>query len=206
MSSFSSLTVLISALISVLTGYVGALLSTSWQRRQDRRTYGLALLAEVRSIRRGLMRYQQQVERLLQAWPVDADERRCAEGRHLAWRHDTTVFVLSSARVGLFSPVLAVSIVEFYSRIRWLDNFARQANRTDISASDPHSERWLRQHLHAIRLVRRHSRLLSHALRRETPAMACDLVWTHRRRRLMRGRGTLRALHLHAPEGDGPPV
>lgn len=191
MSEISLPTVALSALVSVLTGYVGALLSTSWQRRQDRRTYGLALLAEVRSIRRGLLGYGQRLDLMLEDAFVSPEERRHVRNVLPYWRHDTSVFSLSSSRIGLFSPALAVAILEFYSRVRWLDTRATQAPDGETPAGEAQLRTWLGEHRRAVRHAQTHSRQISRALRRETPPTLQDALAMRRRRRLMHTRRAL---------------
>lgn len=176
MSDVSFATVALSALVSVLTGYVGAMLSTGWQRRQDQRIHGLALLAEIRAIQRGLVGYGRRLDLVARDGSVTEEERRHLRAVLPYWRHDTSVFSGSSARVGLFSPGTAIAILEFYSRVRWLDLRATHLPPGGTDAEEAHLLRWLAEHRASVASAVRLSRGLARALRRETPPTGREVV------------------------------
>jgi hypothetical protein len=189
-SEFSIATVLVSALVSIATGYIGALLSNGRLRRQDTRTYGLALMAEVKSVYRSLWRYQARIARL------DADRLAAAGdvGTALSlWRHDLSVFATNSGRIGLFSARTAVELIEFYHRIRWLEARAAVLAHEDPAGGVDRAA-WIAEQVKGVRLARQHGRYLSRLLRREIPATPGDLLHG-----LRRGRWTGRRLR---PKGD----
>jgi hypothetical protein len=176
--SFSLPTVLLSAFVSVATGYVGSLLSAGRLRQQDRRVYGLALLAEVKSIHRSLYRYQVRVTSTAAA-PAGFKDIRATLG---LWRQDLSVYANNSGHIGLFSARTAVEIIEFYHRVRWLElRIAELDGETE--PSEEMVARWMAAQAEALRLARQHSRYLSRLLRHEVPATAAE-----RARAIRRGR------------------
>lgn len=166
MINISITTIVVSAFVSIFTGFVGILLNGLRQRRQERRVYGLALLAEIKAIQRSLARYDRRMD-CYEPAPTMAVERLSHELK--LWRHDLSVYANNSGRIGLFSVRTAIEIIEFYHRVRWLDT-----RITDLEQfSEPEAERiqkWLVAHREAIRGTRLHARYLSKLLRREVPA------------------------------------
>jgi hypothetical protein len=174
----SYLTVLLSALLSVVTGFIGVLLSGGRQRRQERRIYGLALLAEIKSIQRSLMRYDRRVGAYAPGSGVAAEHLR----RELKlWRHDLSVYANNSGRIGLFSVRTATEIIEFYHRVRWLDTRIGDLDQFDDHDGD-RLARWLADHRETIRGAKLHARYLSRLLRREVPATWGETLRVVRRR------------------------
>ena len=160
--SFALTTILLSATVSIVTGFLGALLSTGWVRRQERRTYGLALLAEVKSIQRSLLSYLKRIEHA----DVGATTPERASGLRL-WRHDLAVFANNSGRIGLFSSRTAIELIEFYHQVRWLE--ARVAEIEADVPEDATFTRWLDGQRRAIHRTHQRSRYLSRLLHREIP-------------------------------------
>ncbi|MGU3362962.1 hypothetical protein ACLBWX_21815 [Methylobacterium sp. M6A4_1b] len=180
--SFALTTVLLSAMVSIVTGFLGALLSTGWVRRQERRTYGLALLAEVRSIQRSLLSYLKRIEYA----DVGARSPEYAASPRL-WRQDLAVFANNSGRIGLFSSRTAIELIEFYHQVRWLE--ARVAEIEADGLHDATFARWLEGQRQAIHRTHQRSRYLGRLLHREIPVslasgVCCGLL--RRRGRLVR--------------------
>ncbi|MGE7414449.1 hypothetical protein [Methylobacterium tarhaniae] len=185
MTDLAFTTVLLSAGISIVTGFLGALLSQGWVRRQERRTYGLALLAEIKSIQRSLLRYE---GRLNRAGTI-------VEGREAAalrlWRHDLAVFANNSGRIGLFSSRTAIELIEFYHQVRWLEE-----RGTELDASMARTNGlpdWLAGQREAIHRTRSRTRALTRSLRRELPPTLADGL-----RGLGRGAGRRRRARAEA--------
>lgn len=188
MPTVSLATVLVSALVSVVTGYIGALLNLSRQRRLERRVYGLALLAEVKAIQRGLLRYKARIER-----HGGADEPAGRLRHELAlWRHDLSVYANNSGRIGLFSVRTAIEVIEFYHRIRWLDVRIGELGGKDLASPEVFAE-WMADHRETVRRAQLHGRYLSRLLRREVPATFAEVASAVRsgriRRPALRARG-----------------
>jgi len=188
-TDFAFTTVLLSAGISIVTGFLGALLSQGWVRRQERRTYGLALLAEIKSIQRSLLRYEARLNRA----------GNSVEGREAAalrlWRHDLAVFANNTGRIGLFSSRSAIEIIEFYHQIRWLEE-----RGTELDASVARTNglpEWLAGQREAIRRTRSRTRALTRSLRRELPPTLADTL------RVL-GRGAGRRRRARAAAGGAP--
>jgi len=178
-------TVLLSAGVSVVTGFIGALLSASRQRLGERRIYGLALLAEVKSIRSGLVRFERRLTELSADGVLGPEERDKLRSSLRLWRHDVSVYSGNSGRIGLFSVRVAVELIEFYHRVRWLDAGAMQAPVSQGGVEpDAAFAAWASLHLTAIRETRRQSRYLGRMLRQEVPA-----TWSERLRGVRRSVG-----------------
>jgi hypothetical protein len=165
-----------------VTGFLGALLSTGWVRRQERRTYGLALLAEVKSIQRSLLSYLKRIEHA----DVGARSPEYAASLRL-WRHDLAVFANNSGRIGLFSSRTAIELIEFYHQVRWLE--AQVAESEADGLQDATFARWLEGQRRAIHRTHQRSRYLSRLLHREIPASFTNGVC---RGLLLRRRGSMR--------------
>lgn len=178
MINISITTILLSAFVSIVTGFIGIMLNGVRQRRQERRVYGLALLAEIKSIQRSLARYDRRMD-CYEPGPTLAAERLSHELK--LWRHDLSVYANNSGRIGLFSVRTAIEIIEFYHRVKWLD--MRIADLEQFA--DPEGERiktWLAKHRETIRGARLHARYLSRLLRREVPATLLESCRAVRRR------------------------
>lgn len=183
-------TILLSALVSLLTTYIGAYLNVGRLRRQERRIYGLALLAEVKSIQRSLRRYQLRMRGLEQDQAVAL---RNVQAALSLGRHDLSVYTNNSGHIGRFSTRTAVELIEFYHRVRWLEARVGELDVEDRSAL--HS--WMATQHSAIQQVRQHSRYLSRLLSREIPPTAVETVRAVRHyylRFLARGRARLKTL------------
>lgn len=177
--SLSLSTVLLSAAVSVATGYVGSLLSAGRVRQQERRIYGLALLAEVKSIHRSLWRYQARMASIGGASAGRYKDIRAMLG---LWRQDLSVYTNNSGHIGLFSARTAVEIIEFYHRVRWLEVRVAELDG-ERAPNDATLAQWLATQHDALRLARLHSRYLGRLLRREVPATLAE-----RGRAIRRGR------------------
>ncbi|KMO42731.1 hypothetical protein VQ02_02045 [Methylobacterium variabile] len=187
MTDFAFTTVLVSAGISIVTGFLGALLSQGWVRRQERRTYGLALLAEIKSIQRSLLRYEARLDRA-----GDAVAGREAAALRL-WRHDLAVFANNTGRIGLFSSRTAIELIEFYHQVRWLEE---RGTELDASAARMNGlPAWLSGQREAIHRTRSRTRSLTRSLRRELPPTLADTL------RVL-GRGAWRARRPRGAAGD----
>lgn len=172
MPTISLATVLVSALVSVVTGYIGSLLNLSRLRRVERRVYGLALLAEIKAIQRGLLRYKTRIDRYAGGAPELSGRLR----HELAlWRRDLSVYANNSGRIGLFSVRTAIEIIEFYHRIRWLDARIGELGTTDLGPPEVLAQ-WVDDHREALRRARLHGRYLSRLLLREVPATWPEIV------------------------------
>ncbi len=174
----STLTVVISAGVSVVTGYVGTLLNFRRQRDRARRTYGLAILSEIKSLQRVFRQYHG----VLGGEPA---ELRVARLPVLPLTSsDMNVFGFNSGNIGLFSIRTAVEVIDFYSRCRALiaeaQRLAEQAAKPDIDEAALRQA--LFEHLRAVVAVRAHSRTVAKLLRLELPVMLDERIRALRRR------------------------
>lgn len=178
LNNVSTETIVISAGVSVVTGYVGTLLQFRRQRDRARRTYGLAILAEIKSLQRVFRQYHG----VLGAEPVEVRANRVAKLQLTT--ADLNVFGFNSGNIGLFSVRTAVEVIELYSRTRRLIAQAQaiaEAAKGD-AVPDERLEELLFDHLKAVVIVRRQSREVAMLLRRELPLVSEDVVRGIRRR------------------------
>lgn len=190
--SLSFVTVLLSALVSIITGYVGALLSSGGVRRQERRIYGLALLAEVKSIQRSLLRYEKRIASLDCRDVPRFKDTRATLG---LWRQDLSVYANNSGRIGLFRARTAIEIIDFYHRVRWLELRIVELDMTD-GPDVAKVEHWIGVQTAAIHMARQHSRYLTRLLHREVPATTEEMAKALRHLRIAHSPMRLKASFL----------
>ncbi len=191
LSNVSTGTIILSAAASVVTSYVGTLLNFRRQRDRARRTYGLAILSEIKSLQRAFRSYHG----LLGAEPIGTRVERLPRiGLTTA---DLNVFGFNSGNIGLFSIRTAVEVIDFYSRVRALIAQAKDLEDTHAAgASDECLNALLMEHLRSVVRLRAQSRAVATQLRLELPAMPGELLRYARRRariRIMLGVRRLRA-------------
>ena len=195
MAEVSVLTVALSAGVSVVTGYIGTLLNYGRQRRRQRRTYGLSLLAEIKA----LESLSRQYYGTFRSGKIDFVTYRLPKLRFS--NADMTVFNSVSGNVGLFSSRAAVEIIEYYSTVR---NLVAQAQVLVESQEQEGAEAEFRErladHLRLLRVAQRHGALVVRTLRRETPT---DL---DQKLRICRRRLTLRLRRLRRRERVARPA
>ncbi len=159
-----------------------SLLSMNRQRRTARRVYGLVLLAEIKAIQRGLLRYSASIQR----YSTESPELSSRLRHQLAlWRHDLSVYANSSGRIGLFSVRTAIEIIEFYHRIRLLDALIGELEDRDLCTPEIFAQ-WVNQHQETLRRARLHGRYLSRPLLRDVPATWPEILIALRSGRLRR--------------------
>ena len=206
MADVSVMTVVLSAGVSVFTGYVGTLMNYSRQRLRQRRTYGLSLLAEIKA----LESWSRQYYSSFRAGKGDLRTYRLPKVRFS--NADMSVFNNVSGNVGLFSTRAAVQVIEYYSAVR---NLIAQAEALVELQETGVDEAVLRDrladHLRLLRAAQRHSVVVTHTLRRETPTdfdqkLRISRRWLSLRlRRLRRGPPRPGILPATVAEGAPPP-
>jgi hypothetical protein len=177
LTNVSAETIILSAGVSVVTGYVGTLLQFRRQRDRMRRTYGLAILAEIKSLQRVFRQYHG----VLGSEPVEVRAGRVA--RLPLTNADLNVFGFNSGNIGLFSVRTAVEVIELYSRTRALIAQAQaiaEAAKAEGPACPPLEEQ-LFEHLKSVVVVRRQSREVARLLISELPVMSDDVARAVRR-------------------------
>ena len=175
-------TVGLSATVSIGTGYIGTLINYGRQRNRSSRIFGLALLAEIKSLQRIFRRH----------YKLISAETAIGSIHMLPSMHvssaDLTVFNNGSGNLGLFSSRAAVEIIEFYSAVRHLINqmqvLAELRRRSDYDEAELRAA--LANHLWSMRIARRHSRVAVTALRREIPFTLTELIGQCTRRSRIR--------------------
>ncbi len=164
MADVSVLTVVLSAGVSVCTGYVGTLMNYSRQRVRQRRTYGLSLLAEVKALQSLSRRHYG----TFLTGKIDLTTFRMPKLRFGS--ADMSVFNNVSGNIGLFSPMAAVQIIEYYSGVRGVVAQAQDlADVPDQCGEEAEFRAQLADHLRHLRAVAHHGRLVTRTLRHETP-------------------------------------
>ena len=137
LSDVSPITIVLSAGVSVVTSYVGTIVQFRRQRDRARRTYGLAILAEIKTLQRVFGQYHgvlgnQSLEARISKLP-----------RFRLSTADLNVFGFNSGNIGLFSVRTAVEVIELYSRARGLIAQA-QAIRSPQGTRRPPTRRCVR--------------------------------------------------------------
>jgi hypothetical protein len=184
-TSFSVPTLVASLVLSILTGYVGSYLWFSRQRAQERRIFGLSLLAEVRSIQRGLARYHERVHEAVRQGGCTAQEITELRDDVRAWRHDLSIYTSNSNRIGLFVPRTAIMVIEFYLLVRWLDTRAGTVAPAETRIGhDENFLRWLEEQARLIHEAQRQSKAVVRHLRHELREAWLFLAWASAVRRL----------------------
>lgn len=174
LADVSPTTIALSAGVSVVTGYVGTLLNFRRQRDRARRTYGLAILSEIKSLQRVFRHYHG----VFGDAPV---EQRIARLPKLRLTNaDLNVFGFNAGNIGLFSVRTAVEVIELYTRFRGL--IAQAQALADMKEDDETLKEELYDHLKSVVAVRRHAREVAALLRRELPVLMEDRVRALRRR------------------------
>ncbi len=178
-------TVGLSASVSVVTGYLGTLFNANRMRKRNCRTYGLSLLAEIKSLQRSFRRYY-----LAFAGHDTAVSVTCIPRLHFGTA-DTTVFNNGSNNLGVFSTRTAVEIVEFYSLVRVLASQADSLREMKATSDDPDAlHEALLRHLHQVGTARHHAHATVAALRREIPMSFSEML------RYFRGRTRVSMLRM----------
>ncbi len=178
MIGISIMTVVLSAGVSVFTGYVGVLLNYSRQRQRQRRIYGLSLLAEVKALPNLARQYYG-------SFSINAEEFEQLKVPKIRFSAaDASVFNNVSANVGLFSAETAVATIEYDRSVR---NLAAQAQAPgelqNLGAVGVTAMRdQVADHRRFLRIARRHEALVVRTLRRETPIDLSEKLRFCRRR------------------------
>lgn len=174
----SAMTIALSVGVSVVTSYVGTLLTFRRQRDRARRTYGLAILSEIKSLERVFRQYHG----VLGADPAEVRLKRLPRLRLST--ADLNVFGFNSGNIGLFSIRAAVEVIDFYSRVRALIAQAQVLADAHAPGSepDPNLSEEIFDHLRNVVLVRQHGRSVAMLLRRELPVMPEERLRYLRRR------------------------
>ncbi len=164
MADVSVMTVVLSAGVSVFTGYVGTLMNYSRQRQRQRRTYGLSLLAEIKALESRSRQYYGSFRSGM------SDLRTYRLPKVRMSNADMSVFNNVSGNVGLFSTRAAVQVIEYYSAVRNLVSQAEALVELQETGADEAIFRdRLADHLRLLRAAQRHSVVVTQTLRRETP-------------------------------------
>jgi hypothetical protein len=177
LADVSILTVALSASVSVFTGYIGTLMNYSRQRRRQRRTYGLSLLAEIKALETLARQYYG----TFFSGEVDFETYRLPK---LSFSNaDMSVFSNVSGNVGLFSTRAAVEIINYYSTVRSLVAQAQTLNGLqEQGAPEAEYQQRLADHLRLLRAARRQNAQVVRTLRRETPTDLDEKLRICRRR------------------------
>ena len=180
LANLSPTTVLLSLAVSVITSWVGTALNYRRLRDRQRRTYGLAILSEIKSLQRVFRGYHG----LLGTDPVGVRVARLP--RLTLTVADLNVFTFNAGNIGLFSVRTAVEVIDFYSRVRAVISYAQELkDQQAAGAADDVLQGLLLDHLRAVVVLRAHSREVATLLRDELPPML-DERFRYLRRKLRR--------------------
>jgi hypothetical protein len=187
-------TIGLSASFSVVTGYLGTLISFGRRSDRHRRVFGLSLLAEAKPLQMMFRFYYN-------APGADAASlgAACEWPRLHFGTAEMSVFNNGSGSLGLFSTRTAVEVIEFYSAVRAIAAEAERLADMQVEAAIDHLQlaHDLARHLASIRLARHRSSTLVRALRREIPGTAGEkirhcvriaIIWLRRSRWRVGGR------------------
>ena len=170
-----SLTVLVSAGLSAVTGYITSRISQHRQQRINRQTYRVAILAEVRSLHRRLLEYEVAFVGRVMTGEISGAQLLTV----LMRAGDTAVFNNNASSIGLFDRRTALRVVRFYSDIRSVYGRALVLSEVADAARSSHIEAEMLYHLSLVRKLRRRAHLLVHRIRRQQPTFSLPhLSWT----------------------------
>ena len=158
-----SLTVVISAGLSAVTGYVTSRISQRSQQLINRRTYRVAILAEVRALHQRLLEYEAAFAGRVMTGQISAAQVL----KVLLQSGDTVVFSNNASSIGLFDRRTALRIVRFYADIRSLYGRALVLSELVDMAGSGHIETEMHLHLALVRQLRRRAHALVRRIRRE---------------------------------------
>ena len=162
-ASVFSLTVLVSAGLSAVTGYVTSRISQHRQQRLNRQTYRVAILAEVRSLHRRLLEY----ETAFVARVMPGEVSGAQVVKVLMQAGDTVVFNNNTSSIGLFDRPTALRVVRFYSDLRSLYGRALVLSELVDAARSSLVEAEMLHHLVLVRKLRRRAHALVRRIRQQ---------------------------------------
>jgi hypothetical protein len=169
----SVVTILASAGLSAVTGYLTSRLSLQRQRSISRYTFLLAILAEVRGLHNRLLEYEAAFTNRVMTGEISGAQVL----KVLLQPADTVVFSNNASSIGLFDRRTALRVLRFYSDIRTLQGRAYVLSEaTQVGNSElVHAE--TQRHLLLVRQVRRRAHALIKRLRRQPTGMFAASRW-----------------------------
>jgi len=163
-----SLTVLVSAGLSAVTGYITSRISQGRQQLINRQTYRVALLAEVRALHQRLQEYEAAFSGRVMTGQVSGAQVL----KVLMQSGEIVVFANNTSSIGLFDRPTALRIVRFYADIRSLYGRALVLSELADAARSSYVETEMHHHLVLVGKLRRRAHGLVRRLRREQPAFS----------------------------------
>ena len=158
-----SMTVLASAGLSAVTGYLTSRISQRSQRVINSQTYRVALLAEVRALHQRLLEYEAAFAGRVMTGQVSGAQVL----KVLMQAGDTVVFNNNTSSIGLFDRRTALRIVRFYADIRSLYGRALVLSELADMARSSFIEAEMQHHLLLVRRLRRRAYVLVRRIRRQ---------------------------------------
>jgi len=163
-------TIVVSATLSGVMGYLTSRLSQRNQRLIDRQTYRGAILAEIRGLHSRLMEYETAFTERVMTGRVSSAQLL----KVLLQPGDTVVFNNHASSIGLFDRRNALRVVRFYASIRSLEGRAMVLSETGYHPDEADMQR----HLDFVRQLRRRAYMLIRRIRRRRPGFcAARLSW-----------------------------
>ena len=171
-----SLTVLVSAGLSAVTGYVTSRISQHRQQRINSQTYRVAILAEVRSLHRRLLEYEVAFAGRVMTGEVSGAQVL----KVLMQAGDTVVFNNNASSIGLFDRRTALRVVRFYSDLRSVYGRALVLSELVDAARSSNIETEMNYHLTLVRKLRRRAHALVRRIRQQQSSFPMPRLWRAR--------------------------
>ena len=172
----SVITIFASAVLSAATSYVTSRISQQRQQLINSRTYGRALLMEVRALHNRLLEYEAAYARRVMTGQLSGAQLL----KILFQPGDTVVFTNNASSIGLFDRPTALRVLRFYSDVRILEGRAAVLSEAAASADAELIKRESRLHLAQLHQVRRRAHFLIRRLRTQRSLTERLIRWGKR--------------------------
>ncbi len=174
-------TVLISATVSAITGYVSSRLTQRIQEQKSARRWRLAVASEIRTLRTRLLQYEFTFESRVLTGELSGSHAL----RVLLQPGDISVFTNSASSIGFFDTRTALRVLRFYADIRTLQGHAIMLEDVADQREGVASDSDVCKHRKMVQNCQRRAHVLVRHLRHEAAALRlARLVWGRERRRL----------------------
>jgi len=168
--------------VSAGASYIAARISQHHQQRRATQNYKLALVSEIRSLHKHLIRYEAVFHERVLAGKATAEQVQ----KVLLQPGDTVVFTNNASAIGLFDHRTALRVLRFYSDVRTLRGHALFLSEPAGDLGHRPGEREWQHHEAMLRHARRRAHALVKRLKRPS-LTAPTLTLLRRRLRMLRG-------------------
>jgi hypothetical protein len=174
-------TVLLSGIVSAAASYIAARISQLQQERLATENYKSALISEIRSLHKHLVRYEAAFNERVMTGEVSVGQVL----KVLLQPEDAIVFTTNASAIGLFDNRTALRVLRFYSDLRILHGHALILSEIHHASGARPAEGDIRHHEVMLRRARRRAHFLVRRLkRRSLLAVAGPILWRRLRRTL----------------------